>query len=129
MKKVKIQKAVKIAAVFTVTCAALVTQALAASNGTAVAQFPANFLGEIKTVYYTFTSAAMALATVAFAAGGMKMLFGGKQDTDKALKQMKFALVALVCLYMLPMVMALGKQVGRAFAWNPNVLIGSSGRH
>lgn len=77
------------------------------------------FGDKVGEVYELVLKIATPCAVIPFAMGAYKMLTGNDQDMKAGQKQMKLVLMALAALYLLPIVVRAGIDIGDAYKWSP----------
>lgn len=81
----------------------------------------ANFQAGITTAYKHLRNIALGGGAIALAGCGIIMLMGSQQDAEKAKAAIKFIIVAVIGVLILPLVVRAGKGMFGA-SWNPRNL-------
>ena len=113
---------------FIITAAVFICQfavVALADEGTA---FASTYQSEIMEIWRMCTNIAAPMATVAVAFIGLKCLIGTNEDLNKGSQQIKWILIAIGCIYMIPLVVnvAISVMNGSGIqAWSPSSLTAS----
>lgn len=73
----------------------------------------------IMKVYNLFKAICAPLAVCSIAAGGFEVLLGSESDQAKGIARIKFTLMAVVALYLLPVIINFGYDIAKNFIWDP----------
>ena len=79
-----------------------------------------NFSSKIDETYKLFRNIALPLAALALAYCGLALLLGSEKDAEVAKKRIFFILLAIVVLYLLPLIVKEAMNVGAKYAWSPS---------
>jgi len=78
------------------------------------------FLTKTKDVYSLITNIVTPVAAVALAACGIGCLLGSEKAAEKNLGRIKLILIAVACIYLVPLAVDMGKTIAAAHKWNPS---------
>lgn len=78
-------------------------------------------------VYDIFARITSALGTVSFVIGGIKAMASDESASKKGLAQMKYSLIAVAAIQLLPVVIMLGFELAEPFMWDAANPVGYGG--
>lgn len=114
-----------VAAIFLIlamVCLCMITAFAADEVPEAVTTEIASFLDEIKDFYDFAASIALPIATVAISWSGLNALLGDSRDMERAATTLKWVVIALAALYLLPSVISYGIKIFEDSGWDPSML-------
>lgn len=74
---------------------------------------------QIEKIYNLFTAVALPCACVCFAFGAFKMLMGDEKEASTGKTIMKFAILGIFAILVLPSAIGIGIDVGKTYGWTP----------
>ena len=77
------------------------------------------FWSRILAAYNFLLSMAAPFALVTITAGGLIVLLGSEKDAERGYAMIKMALIALMALYLLPLVISVARHSLNGVAWDP----------
>lgn len=83
------------------------------------AEFNSQFQSQITKIYNLIHTISLPIAVVGFAASCFTCLFGNQRDIEKAMRHVLFILIAIVCLQLVPAVVALARNVFSSYTYTP----------
>mgnify|MGYP005806396399 FL=1 len=78
------------------------------------------FLDRIMDVYNLIKAICAPLAVCSIAGGGFEVLFGNEQEQSKGMARIKYTLMAVAAIFLLPGVINIGYDLAKNFMWDPN---------
>ncbi len=78
------------------------------------------FLDRIMDVYNLIKAICAPLAVCSIAGGGFEVLFGNEQEQSKGIARIKYTLMAVAAIFLLPAVINIGYDLAKNFMWDPN---------
>lgn len=78
------------------------------------------FLDRILDVYNLIKAVCAPLAVCSIAGGGFEVLFGNEQEQSKGFARIKYTVMAVIALYLLPVAINIGYDLAKNFMWDPN---------
>jgi hypothetical protein len=78
------------------------------------------FLDRIMDVYNLIKAICAPLAVCSIAGGGFEVLFGNEQEQSKGMARIKYTLMAVAAIFLLPAVINIGYDLAKNFMWDPN---------
>lgn len=77
-------------------------------------------LDRIMAVYNLIKAICAPLAVCSIAGGGFEILFGNEQEQSKGMTRIKFTLMAVAAIFLLPAVINIGYDLAKNFMWDPH---------
>lgn len=78
------------------------------------------FLDRIMDAYNLIKAICAPLAVCSIAGGGFEVLFGNEQEQSKGMARIKYTLMAVAAIFLLPAVINIGYDLAKNFMWDPN---------
>ena len=78
------------------------------------------FLDRIMDIYNLIKAICAPLAVCSIAGGGFEVLFGNEQEQSKGMARIKYTLMAVAAIFLLPAVINIGYDLAKNFMWDPN---------
>lgn len=82
---------------------------------------------KVERLHGTALTIALGLAAVSIAVSLLKYLASSEQDAGRALQRTKWAVIALVALYLLPVITGAAVDLFRPYAWDPSAGVDING--
>lgn len=77
------------------------------------------FRERIMDIYTLFKAICAPLAVCSIVAGGFEVLLGSEQEQAKGFARIKYTLMAVIALYLLPTVINIGYEIAKQYIWDP----------
>lgn len=74
---------------------------------------------KIVTMYSIVKAIAAPFAAASVAVSALEVLFGSEREQGKALSRLKYTVIALACLYLLPIFISMGYNAVKNIQWDP----------
>lgn len=78
------------------------------------------FLARIMDAYNLIKAICAPLAVCSIAGGGFEVLFGNEQEQGKGLSRIKYTLMAVAAIFLLPVAINIGFDLAKNFMWDPS---------
>lgn len=78
------------------------------------------FLDRIMAAYNLIKAICAPLAVCSIAGSGFEVLFGNEQEQAKGLARIKYTLMAVAAIFLLPVAINIGFDLAKNFMWDPN---------
>lgn len=82
-------------------------------------QFNSRFHTQINRIYTLIQEISLPIAVVGFATSCFLCLFGDQKSLESAKKRMLYILIAIVCLQLVPLVVAAAREVFSSYQYTP----------
>lgn len=76
-------------------------------------------LDRIMDVYNLIKAICAPLAVCSIAGGGFEVLFGNEQEQSKGMARIKYTLMAVAAIFLLPAAINIGYDLAKNFMWDP----------
>lgn len=78
------------------------------------------FLDRIMDIYNLIKAICAPLAVCSIAGAGFEVLFGNEQEQAKGMARIKYTLMAVAAIFLLPAAINIGYDLAKNFMWDPN---------
>lgn len=78
------------------------------------------FLDRVMDAYNLIKAICAPLAVCSIAGGGFEVLFGNEQEQSKGVARIKYTLMAVATVFLLPAAINIGYDLAKNFMWDPN---------
>ncbi len=78
-----------------------------------------SLLDRIMDVYNLIKAICAPLAVCSIAGGGFEVLFGNEQEQSKGMARIKYTLMAVAAIFLLPAAINIGYDLAKNFMWDP----------
>lgn len=76
-------------------------------------------LDRIMDIYNLIKAICAPLAVCSIAGGGFEVLFGNEQEQSKGVARIKYTLMAVAAIFLLPAAINIGYDLAKNFMWDP----------
>lgn len=77
------------------------------------------FIKRILSLYGIFKAIAAPFAVASIAVSALEVIFGSEKEHGKALSRIKYTVIALACIYLIPAFIQMGYDAVRNLKWDP----------
>ena len=77
------------------------------------------FANRIVALYGIFKAIAAPFAVASMAISAVEVIFGSENEQEKALSRIKYTVIALACIYLIPAFIQMGYDTVRNLKWDP----------
>lgn len=116
----RLRAAARALIVFTILIGLIISMGAALPADVAAdAQFRSDFMAAIKRIYDLITTLMLPVAVVGFSTTCVTCMIGDRRDMEKAMKRIVYLFIAMVCLYILPLVIQSAIDVFMPYTYTP----------